>query len=910
MAPVAPLVAGYWPRRLGGLPGPFSLPAGSGDSAAGPLQVELWFDGQWNTITPSVMTRDGSVHVTITRGQSDEAQRTEPATCTMQLNNRLGLYSPRNPLSPLYGKIGRNQPIRVSVPVGNDRNVRFLGEVVAWPQEWDTTGTDVWVPLEAAGVLRRLGQGSRALGSAMYAALASASPTNQVVAYWPFEDASGATVIGSATTGVPGMTISGTPTLATDNSFVCSADLPKMGTASTTAAIPAYTPPGDPGPLSTNPFTTIVRLLAKVPAAGLTDGTVICTWTWTGTIPTWEIYYSTAGSGRLGLRGKDSTGTTVMDTAAGADGVNGTALHLSAEIQLSGGIQLFARLQVTVVGGSTTALTASAFGPTNGLVKSVAVAPGGALGDTVIGHVSLQLSSDVPTDTAATALLAAAYAGEQAATRIGRLCALAGVQFELIGSAATTVAMGPQLSAKLVELINDAVVADAGILYELTSAAGLGYRTRASVENQSPTVSLSYPAGQLAAVPTPVDDDQYIRNDVTASRPGGSSARYTLTSGPLSVAPPPAGVGQYDTTVQVNVQSDSDLGHQTGWRVHLGTVDEPRFPRIAVNLAHPSITVPLRSGILQMRPGDRIAVTGMPSWTSANDVSQLLLGTSEAIDQFQHRLTFNCQPESPYRTAVLEDGALGRLDTAGSQLAASADATATSLSVATTSGPVWSPSLADTPFDVLVAGERVTVTAVGNQLNAAGNPFFAVDLTGWAAQASTIAWSSSVVNSSAGAAGSMQITPDGVTASGGAVGASTGVGSVTPGASYTVALWAYSPGGWSDLRPAADWYDAGGAFISSGLGSGTSVSAGQWTYIQQTLTAPALASYATPRARHGGTPPVSAVWYVWGVRMVAASSVTTSSPQQMTVIRSVNGVVKTQLPGADVRLYQPMILAL
>jgi len=911
MSPIAPLVAG-WERRLGGQPGPFSAPAGSGESSAGNVQVELWIDGQWQDITSYVMTRDGSQNIAISHGQQNEGSQVQPARCAFQLNNRDGRFSPRNPTSPLYGKIGRNQPIRVSVPSGNDKAYRFWGEVPAWPQNWDTTGVDVWVEMEAAGVLRRLGQGSTPLGSAMRVALAGGSTTNTVIAYWPCEDASGATTIGSAVSGVPAMTISGTPTLATNTDFVCSGALPTMGTASFTARVPAYTPDG--GLLSTNPFVTMLRFLLKIPQAGATNGQVVASFTWTGSIPTWEVYYSTSGSGQLGLRGKDSTGTVVQDTGVGGPAANGALLHVSAQLDESGGIALEFALSILVV-GSTTASgpSSSALGPTAGIVTSVTVAPGRGLPDTVVGQVSLQLAPTTPlTDTATVAAVIAAHAGETAAARVQRLCGIAGIGFELVGTASDSVAMGTQLSGKILDLINQAVAADGGRLFERTSALGLGYRTRVSLENQAAALALSYPAGNLAQVPKPLDDDQYTRNDITVSRTGGSYARATLSTGALSVLAPPNGVGQYDDSVQLNVQSDSTLPDQAGWRLHLGTVDEARFPQISINLAHPSITgsTTIRTGALALRPGDRLTVSGMPAGQAPDTVSQLLLGRSETIDNFQHRITFNCQPESPYRVGVTDSADFGRVDTDGSALAADVTATGTTLSVATTTSgnPTWTTDLSETPFDLRIAGEQITVAAVGTLLNS--NPFFLTDLTGWTAQNDSIARDTSVINSARDAVASMLITPNGSSASGGALSDHTGAGTVTPAANYVASLWAYSPAGWSDLRPAVDWYDSSNVFLSSSLGSGTSVAAGTWTYITQTFTAPASASQAVMRARHGSTPAATDIWYVWAPRLVDAASAVSTSPQPMTVIRSVNGVVKPQVTGADVRLNQPAIAAL
>jgi hypothetical protein len=895
---------------MGGAPGPFGVSAGSGEQAAGLVEVELWVDGQWLIITPYVMTRDGSQQIVITGGQQNEASALQPGRCSFQLNNRDGRFSPRNPLSPLYGKIGRNTPIRISVPLGNDKSYRFWGEVPEWPQAWDTTGNDVWVDVSAAGPMRRLGQGDSPIGSAMRVALAGGETANTVVAYWPFEDAAGSTTIGSAVTGVPAMGISGTPTLATNSEFVCSGPLPTMGSASFTALVPAYTAPGGFVD-ATNPFSTLLRFLVRIPQAGATTGQILASFTWTGSPSRWEVYYSTASSGQIGLRGRDSTGAVTLDTGVGGPAMNGTLAHVQVGLDITGGILFEYGLSILTVGStSPTTVAGSSFGPTNGIVTAVTIAQNRGLTDTVIGHVSLQMSPAAPTDTAAVALAIAAYAGETAAARIQRLCGVADVAYELIGTASDTVAMGAQLSSSVLSLISDAVTADGGRLYERTTALGLGYRTRVSLENQAAALAMSYTANNLAEVPVPQDDDTYTRNDITVSRTGGSSARATLTTGALSIADPPNGVGRYDDSVTVNVQSDTSLPDQAGWRLHLGTTDEPRYPKLSINLAHPSITgsTTIRAQALALRVGDRITISDPPAWLPPGPISQLMLGSTETIDNFQHRLAWNAQPESAYRVAVADHTDFGRADTDGSRLAADASPTGTALSVATTSGPTWVTDLSETPFDLAMGGEVVTVVAVGTQL--AANPLLLTDLTGWTAQNSTIARDTTIINSGRDAVASMLITPNGSSASGGALGDPTAVGTITPAATYKVSMWAYSPAGWSDLRPCIDWADSGGVFLSTGLGSATSVSAGTWTYIEQTLTAPALASQATPRARYGGTPAATDIWYAWAVRLVPSASIVSTSPQTMTVVRSVNGIVKPQAAGTDVSLAQPAIAAL
>jgi hypothetical protein len=87
--------------------------------------------------------------------------------------------------------------------------------------------------------------------------------------------------------------------------------------------------------------------------------------------------------------------------------------------------------------------------------------------------------------------------------------------------------------------VQEAVLADGGLLYENRSVLGLGYRTRASLHGQDPALVLDYTAYNLAAVPVPVEDDRYVQNKVTVTV-GGVTGSYEATDGTLSTALPPA----------------------------------------------------------------------------------------------------------------------------------------------------------------------------------------------------------------------------------------------------------------------------------------------------------------------------------------------------------------------------------
>ncbi|MFE4723907.1 hypothetical protein ACFRLW_47690, partial [Streptomyces sp. NPDC056728] len=77
------------------------------------IRTELHLAGAWTDISPDVYVRDQTV---ITRGRRDQGAATDPSSLSLTLNNRQGRYSPRNAESPLYGLIGRNTRVRLSVP--------------------------------------------------------------------------------------------------------------------------------------------------------------------------------------------------------------------------------------------------------------------------------------------------------------------------------------------------------------------------------------------------------------------------------------------------------------------------------------------------------------------------------------------------------------------------------------------------------------------------------------------------------------------------------------------------------------------------------------------------------------------------------------------------------------------------
>jgi hypothetical protein len=91
----------------------------------------------------------------------------------------------------------------------------------------------------------------------------------------------------------------------------------------------------------------------------------------------------------------------------------------------------------------------------------------------------------------------------------------------------------------------------------------------------------------------------------------------------------------------------------------------------------------------------------------------MVLGFTEGLGGKHYAMEFNAVPASPYDVIILDDLVYGRLDTDGSTLAAGVSSGATALSVATAgSFPLWTTDSGDFPFDIAIAGERVTVTNI------------------------------------------------------------------------------------------------------------------------------------------------------------------------------------------------------
>lgn len=820
-----------------------------------------------------------------------------------------------------------------------NREGLFAGEISEWPPRWSAGGRSAWAPVQAAGILRRLNQGRRPLQSTLRRRIPS-DPA--LLAYWPMEDGNRATQLYSPIDGVQPLKWSGLD-LAADSSLAGSAPLPTLGDVASLAGVVP------PAPVQGWQVELVYRL-PTMPAVS----TEILRVTVAGSVMRTAHVY--AGGGAVRIEARNSEGDVVaffeFSDAAALSDFTGAWNRLTVYTSEAGGGQT--RLACSwrdILDGSWWKAT-TVFSGVMGTATAVRGEYGTATSGMSLGHLAVFGVPGNANGPGSTVFAGAdrAFVGESALDRLVRLnqeeptLRLVTVDGDtLMGSSR----MGPQGQVELMTLIGEVADTDSGILYERMDRLGLVYRDRTTLYNQTPALTLDYAAGHVAPPLEPTDDDATLRNDVTVTRSGGSSGRAVVEDGPLSVLPPEqGGVGVYEDAVTLSLADDSQTQPIAGWRVHLGTWDEARYPSVRILLHNHPELIP---AVLALRPGDLLRITNPPAFTGPGPLDLLVRQIDHQPLPRTWEVTFSCVPAGPYRVGVV--GNVARADTSGSELAAPVSATATLLPVVTTVGRQWATSTAypaEFPFDVTVGGEQVTVNAI---TGVAEDAFARAVVNGWgtadSGQAWTVADGPAAEFSVSGGTGriglsvpnafrivaapvtvpdvdlrfdfsvsalpvsdSVYVFPtirylDGthlymgrvqITAAGAMVlSLRRRSGSESQlGTAYTTGF-TYAPGAWYRVRVAM----TGSTFTGKVWPRGSAEPGWQVTATDTTLTAPGSVAVRALLGASASNAPIT----------VQVDNLY-ADPQQMTVTRSVNSITKAQAAGTDVRLAYPTIAAL
>lgn len=599
------------------------------------------------------------------------------------------------------------------------RSPRFIGEIASFKSNRDVSGNFNSIEVEASGVLRRIGQGEEPEFSAMRRGSLSVAG---LIAYWPLEDGESATAFSSAiSNGYNTVALEDSlplefqstqlPNLASNTDIISSKALPSYNQAAFGAVLPNYTTTG----------SFALRFVLKIPAAGDVTNSVIARVWGSGTARLWQILYTTGGN--LVIEAYDTNVANLFSTSV-PFALNGENGRVSMNLVQNGANidwQLAYYEQfATAIAASSGTLNSR----TLGKQTYVDFNPFNTLTSTVIGHITAQSSFDNFNDINNQFN---AYKSERAGDRIDRLCFENGVNIldDIIWDAdrSTNAKMGPQLPDRFVPLLREAAATDMGTLRDARAMdlPRLMYRSLKSTYNQDPMLTLSMSSGEVAPSWVPTDDDQLIRNDITATSSSGGSYRATLNTGPMSILPAyDGGVGKYASDYPVNVEKDAQLADIASWQLALGTVDEYRFPTLTVNLGSTGIIASgKQNACLDVDVDDYVKVMDTDAEFIYEDIRQLARGYTEIMSSTEHIISYHCSPEVPYEGVILDDG-LGFIDDDTTELNFAIDTTQTTIKVVSSTA-TWSTSASS--GDLLIGGERMSSTGASSLT---GGSFIAV----------------------------------------------------------------------------------------------------------------------------------------------------------------------------------------
>ncbi|MGW3724840.1 carbohydrate binding domain-containing protein [Streptomyces sp. NPDC000851] len=710
-----------------------------------------------------------------------------------------------------------------------DREDRFVGEISEWPTRSTPDDADVWTPVQASGVLRRLGQGLKPLESTLRRRIPSGDP----IAYWPFEEAAEATYVASPIEGTFPVAVRGME-FASWSTLVSSAPLPRL---TNFATMFATVRPEAPGQWQVE---FVYNADSKIPPASGSYAPVITYHTRGGSIRRWQISMK---SGTARVQGYDAEDTELIDQGVGiADDVfqGWVRLRFWARDNTNGTFDW--RIAWQDVGGDAGGLTSTQSGVCGSIarVSSVwgALTEGWGFGHLAVFRTAANTTLDGSDD---------AYSGEDAAQRMYRLTTEEGIPFSRTAGPLTPALVGYQRPETVLNLLDAAAAADGGMLTEDMRRLALRYRDRSNMYSQEPALTLSYVEPGLGPDLEPVDDDSETRNDVTVTRDGGSSGRAIQESGPLSVAT----IGQYNTEYTLSLDSDDQTEPHAYWRLHLGTFDGARYPQVTVMLHKPG-AAGLVKAILAMREGDKIRLTDLPAHVSNDDVDLIVNGWSEYLDRHRWEITFNCLPGGPWDVGVVGDGRLARADASEGSSSLAVPVSSTTTQIAVHTAPV---------------GDAAPATWVTSRDRLTSNADFEIDLSGWTATGATIDRVATPGPSPFAGDWSIQITPSGSAVNAYAESGSVGV---SAGSTYSVHAWVRCAVA-RTINLNVNWFTAASSYLSTSNVS-VSVAANTWTQITGPVTAPASAGRATILPSMGGTPPTSHVLHADVVFLSTASA--------------------------------------
>lgn len=650
------------------------------------LVTQLFVDGAWTTYT-SYEGQGWRTRI----GPSVEAGLQQNEIEFTLANDDLSM-DPSNVESALYGKIGPNTPARLRI----DSSTLTWGEARSWEPDRTVehspgTGRGLsWVRVASQGLIGRLGRWEDPLDSPMRRQTLSYS---SLLGYWPLEDPSGSATLAQVHQGASIGTYTGTVTLAgddgpggADTAIVAGSDVRVDGRFATSTA-------------SGWQVCWSMKFAAVPGGAGFNVmfawvDTASRTWSFQANNTTFRVVVS-AGDGTV-LKTSDSGHTVSTITQW---------LRYRIKTTVSGSTVTFepawyAQDAATPWGWTDTFSSTTTAQPRDWRITGNSYVDGSAYGQVfAVTDTSLDLINSGDARNSFNG-----YLGERAASRFNRLLGEFGFNRYIGGTSALSAPMGRQRPAKLLDLLEECARTDGALIFDEPLDIALTFRCNNALINKPVALTLTYGTNLSAPLRKTLDDVGVV-NDITVVNWDGSQVRLEKSSGPRSTAVPPDGVGRYRKTLDVSLQNPDAMPSRGNWELANGTLARARYQQVVVDLlSNPS----LRSTVNALRPGDILELVDV----EPDPVLLRVMTIERQGDGVRDTATLSCVPADVYQTGEYDDGVV-RYDSGSTTLGSGVSSSATSLSFSTTNrNDCWSTTAE--PYDVLIAGERITVTSMGS----------------------------------------------------------------------------------------------------------------------------------------------------------------------------------------------------
>jgi hypothetical protein len=658
------------------------------------VTVSLYYSGAWHDVTTDDHVL-ASTTISTSRLAATQLAKPDPGATKVELDNTNGRYTPVNPMSPLYGLLTRCMPLAVDV----DGRPAWTGEAWDWTPQRQLGGRRS-VVITGSGVIRRLGTGVGPITSALVSTILAMSPT----VYLPLVDGPIATHAGSPLAGKPATDVDGMRFGAIDGPAGDTRSLPQM-VRDGIGGTPAWTVPV----LSPTGTDVTIDLIARGQRKDGFSYWPLLYWRTAPDTPdevVWSLdvsWTSPDTTDSIAVFGYEVHGTNFVFAECDTGIVLDDAWHhLRVVVSHSGGTTT-AELIVDDDASDTDAATLPPGDVTELQLVSVSST---TLVSGSIGHVALYPSASPGDSYPALSGLA----GELAADRFARVAAAAGLPYTIVGTPADdSRPIGPHPTARVIDVLYDCAVTDGGMMYEGADGS-LTLRCLGAMYRQTAVLVVDVDTDIVPPLDAVISTSA-ARNDVTAKRTAGSSARYELTSGQLGTADPPDGIGPADTTLEVNPADESTLIHYASWLCAVTCDPGVRYPTVTLDLdASPGLDLD------DVEIGAVIQLDGIPPYDDPETPRLLITGITDTSGTHRRTIALRTAPARPYDVGLCDDA--GWLDCGACTTTEDLDTTETGIDVACADACAWTH--ADGDYSIVIGGEEMTVTAVTAPAGAPG----------------------------------------------------------------------------------------------------------------------------------------------------------------------------------------------